>query len=64
MMKLYDDKTPINSIDKMIPKYEGKIGSPTCTLLPLLSLVKHNQAMMNSIVGELGMPENFNLHLD
>ncbi|RPI78493.1 MAG: hypothetical protein EHM45_06400 [Desulfobacteraceae bacterium] len=64
-MKLYFDKEPINSIAEAIPMYGKKeFQSSTRSTVPLLSWLKHEQPMVNSLLQNLGMPADCNLHLE
>lgn len=64
-MNLHYDKTPYNTIEAVIPMYGGKeFQSPTRSTVPLLSWLKHEQLMVSSLLRDVGMPADCNLHLE
>ncbi|MGA2226527.1 MAG: hypothetical protein ABSH41_18985 [Syntrophobacteraceae bacterium] len=64
-MNFYYDKKVISDIDKAIPMYGMKeFESPCRSTVPLLSWLKHEIPMLDSLLKELGMPEVCNLHLE
>lgn len=64
-MNFYYNKEVISDIDKAIPMY-GKLefSSPTRSTVPLLSWLKHEQPMLSSLLQNLGMSADCNLHLE
>ncbi|MEI7828001.1 MAG: hypothetical protein WCI87_09485 [Euryarchaeota archaeon] len=64
-MTLHYDKTPYNTIAATIPMYgTTEFQSPTRSTLPLLSWLKHEQLMVSSLLRDIGMPADCNLHLE
>ena len=64
-MNLHYDRTPCNTIAAAIPMCgEREFQSPTRSTLPLLSWLKHEQPMVSSLLRDMGMPADCNLHLE
>ena len=61
----YGNDDVLNNIDEAIPKYGGReFQSPTRSTVPLLSWLKHEPSMVESLLQDLGMSANFDLHLE
>jgi hypothetical protein len=64
-MNVHYDKEIINDIGEAVTMYGGKeFQSPTRSTVPLLSLLKHEQPMVNSLLREMGVLADCNLHLE
>jgi hypothetical protein len=63
--KLYFDKTPIKSIVESLLLYpEEEFCSPTRSTVPLLSLLKDGNRILNTIIDELHLNNDCDLHLE
>lgn len=64
-MNLHYDKKPYNTIEAVIPLYGRKeFQSLTRSTVPLLSWMKHEQLMVISLLRDIGMSADCNLHLE
>ncbi len=64
-MKLYYDRTAITTMDDALSHYSvDEFESPWRSTVPSLSWLKHEIAMLDSLLKELEMPEICDLHLE
>ncbi len=64
-MNLYYNKTPIRSVNDVVLEFEKReFESPYRSTVPVLSLLKHEEAMISEILDSLGIPEPCSLHLE
>jgi len=64
-MNLHYDKTPYDTIAAAIPMYGGReFQSPTRSTVPLLSWLKYEQPMVNSLLRDMGLHPDCTLHLE
>lgn len=64
-MNLYFDQIPVEAIAAAIPMYSKReFESPTRSTMALLSFMKYEQPKLNSILKEIGMPADCDLHLE
>lgn len=64
-MRLLFDSVPVAAIDHVLPFYKAsEFESPTRSTVPLLSWLKHEPQMVNSVLSALGMPQGCDLHLE
>ena len=64
-MKFYYDRTAITTIDDALSYYAAdEFASPTRSTVPLLLWLKHERSMAESLLHDLGMPADCNLHLE
>lgn len=64
-MNVHYDKEIISDIDKAVTVYgEKEFQSPTRSTVPLLSWIKHEQPMVSSLLRDIGIPTDCNLHLE
>lgn len=59
------DRTVVAAVDDALSHYaRDEFASPTRSTVPLLAWLKHEPAMVNSLLQDLGMPAECNLHLE
>lgn len=64
-MNVHYDKEIISDIDKAVTMYgEKEFQSPTRSTVPLLSWLKYEQTMVSLLLRDMGMPADYNLHLE
>jgi hypothetical protein len=64
-MNVHYDKEIINDIGEAVTMYGGKeFKSPTRSTVPLLSWLKYEQPTVSLLLRDMGMPADYNLHLE
>lgn len=64
-MNYFFDRQPLQSVDDAISEYDkGEFESQTRSTVPLISMLKHDMALFKSLLEDLKMPIECNLHLE
>jgi hypothetical protein len=64
-MSLFFNRDLIPAVDDAVAKYKvSEFKSPTRSTVPLLSWLKHDMQMVNSVLAALEMPGGYDLHLE
>lgn len=56
MNVIYGNSSPSGPVSKAVPRFEEKHFKPTCSTVPLLSLLKHAPEKLRRLLDELGTP--------